>query len=197
MSMVRLAMFATCSMLAGCFQPSVGADELEPGQQPGDIFGIDAATTTGGDGGNGCATSSLTSLHVRVRTTQVNGRYAPRNIGALWIEDSTGKFVKTVELWAKTRAKYLTRFQASAKGNVVDAVTSATLSSHIMHDRTWNLTGLDHCQAASGNYKLVMELTDYNGTGASFEVPFTKMQSPVTITPADTTNFHEILVELK
>lgn len=184
-------------MLAGCFTPAHGVDDLEPGDQPGGYAGPDAGPGTGSGSNTSCATGALSSLHVRVRTTAYGGRYAPRNIGAIWVEDASGKFVKTIERWAKTRARWLVRFQAAANGNVVDAVTSATLQSHVTHDRTWNLQGLDHCQIPAGNYRLVLETTDYNGAGATLEIPFTKDQSAVTLTPTETAQFHDLLVELK
>jgi hypothetical protein len=182
-------------MLGGCFAPEHGVNDLEPGQEPGGVL-VDAPKG-GGDSGTGCVAPTLSSLHVRVRTTAYGGRYAPRNIGAIWVEDSTGKFIHTIERWAGTRARWLLRWQTSSKANAVDAITSATLSSHTTHDRTWNLAGADKCQIAAGNYKLVIETTDYNGMGATTEIPFTKGSSAVTLMPAETTNFHDLLLELK
>jgi hypothetical protein len=179
--------------LAACFSPSVGSDELEPGQQPGSVFDVDAGA------GATCTSflSPLSSIRVRVRTTPFDGSYAPDNIGAIWVEDSTGTFVKTIEKWAKTRVRYLTRWNDASKGNVVDAITSATLQSHVTHDRRWNLLGLDRCQIPAGDYRIIVETTDHNGTGDSLEIPFTFGQSAVTLTPAETGTFHDLMIELK
>jgi hypothetical protein len=183
------------TLAAGCFQPATGADSLDPGAQPpGGLFGADGGM--GGSCGN-ADPSPLSQLHIRVRTTAVGGRYAPRNVGAIWIETAAGAFVKTVERWGKTRARYLTRWNAASKGDVVDAVTSATLSSHITHDRTWNLTDHMMCEIAAGDYKVVMEETDSNNTGKSRELSFTKGTMPATSTPADDQYFHDLLLELK
>jgi len=186
---------AVCA-LAGCyFAPGPDADELEPGlQPPSGLFGADAGV---GSGSGSCADSPLTSLHVRVRTTTLNGRYSPRNIGAIWVEDATGAFVKTIERWGKTRARYLTRFNASSGGNLVDAVTSATLAQHVTHDRTWDLTNLAKCEIPAGAYRVVIEETDHNGSGPSVELPFTKGDVPLTSMPAETANFHDLLLELR
>lgn len=197
LSIPPLATAAITMMLAGCFAPEHGADELEPGQEPGGHYGTDASTAGGDSGTATCpGASTLTSAQIRVRTTAVGGRYAPRNIGAIWIEDSTGKFVKTIEVWAKTRARYLTRWKTASASNVVDAVSGATLASHTTHDRTWNLQGLDHCKVQPGNYKVVVEETDSNATGPSLEIPFT-IGSAATVMAAETTNFHDLLVDVK
>jgi len=182
-------------IFGGCFEPATGADVIQPGTEPpGGLFGADGGT-------NGSCTdpdpSPLSTLHIKVRTTQFGGRYRPKNVGAIWIETAAGAFVKTVERWGKTRARYLNRWNAASGGNVVDAVTSATLANHITHDRTWNLTDKTMCEVPSGNYRIVMEHTDYDGAGTTLEVPFTKGQVPVTLMPAETTFFHDMLVELK
>jgi len=193
-------MFWPCAALvstlaAGCFAPGTSADEIESGTQPpGGLFGAD-----GGTGGN-CANpdpSPLSQLHIRVRTTAVGGRYAPRNVGAIWIETAAGAYVKTVERWGKTRARYLTRWNAASKGDVVDAITSATLSNHITHDRTWNLTDKTMCEVPAGSYKVIVEQTDANTTGKSIELPFTKDMTPASSMPAENTWFHDLLLELK
>jgi hypothetical protein len=197
MSTVARAMLMglACAALAGCFEPSTGADVLEPGTQPpGALFGADAGANSS------CSNpdpSPLSLLHVRVRTTPFGGRYAPRNVGAIWIEDAHGTFVKTLERWGSTRARYLTRFNAASGGNVVDAVTSATLSQHVTHNREWDLTDKTKCEIPTGDYRVVIEHTDYNGTGASIALPFTKDQTPATLTPAETTMFHDLLIELR
>lgn len=131
-----------------------------------------------------------------MRTTANGGRYAPRNIGAIWIEDGTGQFVRTLEVWANTRRRYLSRWKASSASNTVDAVTGATKSSHVTHDQTWMLDAQERCMFTAGAYKVRIEHTDFNGNGPLLEVPFT-MGTPATITPADQTTFHDVLVELQ
>ncbi len=189
----RLALVST--LAAGCFAPSSGIDEGGPGDQPpGGLFGAD-----GGVNG-GCTNpdvSPLSKLHVRVRTTAFGGRYAPRNIGAIWIETAAGAFVKTVERWGKTRARYLTRFNTASGGNVVDAITSATLSSHITHDRTWNLADKMECEIPAGMYRVVLEMTDRDGPGTTLELPFTKGTMAQGFPATDNTYFHDLLLELQ
>ncbi len=180
-------------MFAGCFQPSTGADEIEAGTEPpAPLFGADAGTNgTCGTGG----TTALTKLHVVVLTSSFNGRYRPRNVGAIWVETAAGVFVKTLERWGKTRARYITKWNASSAANVVDAVTSATLATHITHDRTWDFTDKLGCKVATGSYRLMVEHTDYNGTGALLQIPFTTVAGAVPTT--DNTYFHNVAVDIQ
>ena len=183
------------STLAGCFAPSTGTDEGGPGAQPpGGLFGADGGVNVG------CMnpdSSPLSSLSIRVRTTAFGGRYAPRNIGAIWIETAAGQFVKTIERWGKTRARYLTRFNTSSGGNIVDAITSATLSNHTTHERMWNLSDKTECEVPAGSYKVVIEMTDRDGPGTSLEIPWTKGTAPQTFPATDNTYFHDLLLDVK
>lgn len=181
-------------MFAGCFEPATDADLIEPGTEPpGQLFGADAGT----NGTCGTVTPSpRTRLQIVVRTTPFNGRYKPRNVGAIWIETSAGAFVKTLEKWGKTRARYITRWNAASGGNVVDAVTSATLATHVTHDRTWDLTDKLGCPVAAGDYRVMVEHTDYNGAGALLQLPFNNGPTPVSQMPADTAFFHDVVLQL-
>jgi hypothetical protein len=137
---------------------------------------------TGGDAG---ATAGGGKLTFSVLTHSQGGRYAPRNVGAIWIEDGTGTFVKTLAVWAATRARYLTKFTAEAKANRVDAVTSATLGNHSMHNVTWNMTTASGGSAPLGAYKVIVEVTDYDGTGKWTSVDFMLTGMPSTAMPPD------------
>lgn len=177
-----------------CYQPRTGADELSDAiEAPSDLF-----TPAAGEGPE-CSTpdpSPLSALHVRVRTTSIGGRFAPRNVGAIWIERSSGEFVRTVERWGGVRAKWLLRFVESSGGNVVDAITGPTLISHPTHEVTWDLRALDRCEIAAGDYQVVFELTDRNGAGDSLVVPFAKDQSAQTIRGPDAPHFHDVELAL-
>lgn len=179
----------------GCFDPRFDADELGDGvNRPTDLFTPDAGDKPV------CTTpdpSPLTALRVRVRTTPAGGRFKPRNVGAIWIERADGTFVKTLERWGITRAKWLTRWVAASSSDVTDAITGATQVSHTTHEPTWDLTGLDACEIATGDYRVVFELTDKSATGISGEIPFSKDQLPTTITPADQTSFHDLQLILE
>lgn len=180
--------------MGACFAPGVPADRIEDGVQPPiEPFLPDASTEPT------CALpdpSPLSTLEVTVRTTPAGGRFAPRNVGAIWIEQADGTFVRTLERWGQTRVRWLKRFLAATNNNVVDAVTGATRTSHTTHALTWDLVGLELCEIPNGDYRVVMELTDGNMTGPSLEIPFTKGTTPIMLTPADTAQFHDLEVVL-
>lgn len=188
-------MLAACVLAAACFRPSIDADAIGDGPRPpSELFGPDAPP------GPTCAApdpSPLSRLRIRVRTSAIGGSFAPRNVGAIWIERSTGEFVKTVERWGKTRAKWLTRFAAASHDNLVDAVTGPTLLYHQTHEAVWDLTGLDRCEIAGGDYRVAFELTDRSGTGEATAVPFAKDQTAQTSTFPDTPYFHDLELALE
>ena len=190
MAIVSSALFSQA-----CFQPGVDADELGTGvERPSDLFTPDAGDRPV------CTTpdpSPLSALRVRVRTTPAGGRFKPRNVGAIWIERADGMFVKTLERWGMTRAKWLTRWIAASSSDVTDAVTGATQVSHTTHELTWDLTGLDACEIVAGAYRVVFELTDKSATGTSGEVAFSKDQTPFTLTLADQASFHDLQLILE
>ena len=129
-------------------------------------------------------------LMVTVTTGPAGGPYAPRNILAIWIEDSSGKFVKTLLAYANTRKTHLNTWEASTTAvssafNVVDATTGATQSSHGTRICQWNGTDYSGKQVADGDYKVRMELTDQNATGYTASFTFTKGPTARKLTPTD------------
>jgi len=180
-------------MATGCFRPRSDDDNGgDAAMRPTELFhpgGEDLPPPMCSDD-----PSPLTALRIRVRTSTAGGRFAPRNVGAIWIEHSDGSFVKTVARWGTVRTKWLKRFIAASAGNVVDAITGPTLLTHQTHDVRWNLTGPDRCEVPSGDYRVVFELTDRDGTGATFDAPFSKGFEPSSAMPADDTHFHDLVL---
>ena len=157
------------------------------------------------DGGSGPAdlagAMSACGLSVVVTTSAAGGKYAPRNIGAIWISDGSDRFIKTLNVWADRRAKYLKRWNAATSAamlpaNRVDAISSATKSSHGVRTGTWNCKNTAAMPVADGSYKVCFELTDYDGDGPYNCVPFTKSTAPFTLTPADAPSFTARKLEL-
>lgn len=190
-SLVAVTLGALC---VGCFQ----AEEPRGGgaiQPPVELFGGDAGPSNDGsivdDGGfvdvdagpDLCSPNKVMDLSTL--TSPYGGRYAPRNIGAIWIERSDGTFVKTLEKWARTRQRYLTNFRRRTGGDTTDAITGATLSSHRTHAERWDLRDLSGCAIAPGDYVVVLELTDTNSTGALATVPFSWDGGDLELSPPD------------
>lgn len=129
-------------------------------------------------------------LTFRVTTLSQGGQFEPKNVGAIWIQDAGGQWVKTLAVWAGVSTRYLTHYCAANKtGNKVDAITSATLSEHKTHQVTWDLTDAAHQNVSDGDYNVMVEATDHNGTGQTLTVPFKKGAAPMTLTPSDTSAF--------
>src|SRR5690349_11862818 len=155
------------------------------------------APEAGAGGGAGMSATGPSSLAFDVLTHSQGGKYSPKNIGAIWIETSGGDFVKTLEVWAQRRAGHLTRWKNETGSNRVDAVSSATLRSHVVHNVTWDLSDVSGNAVEPGDYKLVIEATDRDSTGASQEIPFTLGTEPQVITPPDASAFSSMSLTLE
>ncbi|NLF41022.1 DUF2271 domain-containing protein [bacterium] len=100
-----------------------------------------------------------------VETLNFNTSYDPRNIVAIWVVDSSGTFVKTLKKRAQTRQQYLYQWLASSGGNVVDAVTGATLPTQEVHTVTWNCRNTAGTVVQDGVYRIRAEYTMANMQG--------------------------------
>jgi hypothetical protein len=136
-------------------------------------------------------------LSFRVLTAPIGGRYAPRNIGAIWIEDGAGKFVKTLELWAAPRKRYLRRFLTSSNGDVTDAITGATLLVHETHEVRWDLTDRAGARVAAGDYAVLVETTDRDASGDFVLIPFAVGPDELALSPPDTEHFLDMTLTLE
>jgi hypothetical protein len=142
--------------------------------------------------------SPTCSLSVSVTTTQPGGKYRPRNVGAIWIADSTGAFVKSLDVWGNRRLSHVTAWTAATKaagvsGNKVDAVSSATLSAHRTHNVTWNCKDYTGTVAPDDTYRVYFEVTDSNSAGPNHFETFTKGPSAATV-QGNATNFNGIVL---
>lgn len=199
----RSLIFHLCiTACAACYSPQHAVDETRPASATLDLTPFQRDSATAGRLGTqtpaDCQSETgLTALELSVRTTNAGGRYAPRNVGAFWIETADGRFVKTLARWGTRRAKWLTRFQGSAKGDVTDAVTGATLAAHKTHEVRWDLNGLDGCEVETGDYALLLELTDRDAAGQSMSIAFSKQDVGFVLSPADTQSFHDVRLTLR
>ncbi len=120
-----------------------GEPDLPPDLAAADLGGpVDLLRA---DAADGSTMPGNCSLAITVTTSSAGGRYSPRNIGAIWVSDSSNRFIKTLNVWADKRAKYLKQWnQATAAASVpasrTDAISGATKSSHGVRTGTWNCT---------------------------------------------------------
>jgi len=138
-------------------------------------------------------------LTVSATTSNAGGGYAPKNIVAIWVEDSQGNFVKTLMAYAQNRKTHLNMWQAStgAAGteyNTTDAITGATRTSHNTRECTWDVTDYNGELMADGAYFVWMELTDKNGTGNYSSFAFTKNDTEELQTPLNVPSFSNISI---
>jgi hypothetical protein len=159
--------------------------------------GNSAGASNGGSSSGG-GTSQSCTLSVTVTTTAPGGNYAPRNVGAIWIADSSGKFVKSLEVWGRQRLSRVVAWNSATRaagvaGNTVDAITSATLSSHRTHKETWNCTDYNEATVPDGTYRVYFEVADSNGGGPNIFETFTKGPSPAMV-QASMSNFQNIMI---
>jgi hypothetical protein len=157
--------------------------------------GSGGATGAAGSGGAPATTPALLSFDVT--TSPVGGRYQPKNIGAIWIQDANGKLVKSLEVWAGIRRRYLTHYNSALSGVAVDVTASATLSSHKTHHASWNLKDRNGAAVAPGKYTLVIELTDGDMTGRSDSVDFDMSAGAQTLTPANAPSFGSMKLQMQ
>jgi hypothetical protein len=149
-------------------------------------------------------TPGTLAISLTTRTTQ--GRYAPANSGALWIESvpsgqtedppevrelnvESGDFVRSLEIWAITRRNNLLGWTYSrcAMENV-DAITTATLPDHsVTHELVWDGTDFVGNVPPDGEYVVWLELTEneIDPPSEKLRVIFTKGAVPSVRTRTD------------
>ena len=148
----------------------------------------------------GIYTSAQTegTLNVTVTTSTAGGNYAPRHVVAIWIEDESGNFVKTLLAYADRRITHLNAWEKSTdqKGimyNRTDAITGATKSSHDTRTCSWNGTDYNKVLVADGKYFVCMELTDKNASGNYSKFEFEKGENN-SLSPQNAPSFSSISI---
>lgn len=103
-------------------------------------------------------------LRVSFATTPLHGTYEPRNCGAVWIEDSNDRFVRTLEIWADERARTITLWYPRACHDddlpSLDVVSTATLPTHQAHTASWDGKDLWGNLVPDGDYTLWLQVTE-------------------------------------
>lgn len=136
-----------------------------------------------------------TSLTLDFTTADQGGKYSPANIGAVWVTDGSGRWVRTLEYWAFIRAKYLSKYNAAGAGLATDAISGATFAVHLAHHRVWDLKDSTGAVVPDGPYTIFIEVTDReDAPGAWTQIPFMKGPTGQVITPPDEAAFTNIKV---
>lgn len=139
------------------------------------------------------------TLSVSVTTSPFGGEYAPDHVLAIWIENDSGEFVKTLLAYADRRMTHLNTWEASTTAagsafNKTDAISGATQGNHGTRTAQWDGTDYSGATVPDGEYHLRMELTDQNATGNTASITFNKGTTEVNLTPANAPSFSNITV---
>ena len=131
----------------------------------------------------GQATSGTVTF--TITTIDNERKYSPDHVLAIWVENETGNFVKTLQMQGTRRQKHLETWIAQSGGNTVDAVTGPTLRDHTSHTVIWNCKDTTGNVVKDGQYQIVTEYTDENKQGPIQKVTFTKGARAVKLNPAN------------
>jgi Predicted periplasmic protein (DUF2271)/Secretion system C-terminal sorting domain len=125
------------------------------------------------------------SVVFKVTTVTFNGTYAPKHVIAVWITNSSGAYVKTINRQSNARTQYLTNWKTSSGTNTADGITGATLLTHNYAYSSnpngvsripfnWNCNDFNGNLVADGTYYVNVEFTERNSTGKYVKYAFVK-----------------------
>ena len=137
----------------------------------------------------------------------------PKNIGAIWIEDSEGRLVRSLQVWANERLLDLAKYNRArdlADGKLdgklspkdVDATTSATVRGYMARHVTWDLKNRAGADVPAGKYTLVVEVADKDNhegdnPGEWASVEFDTKQRPMLMNPEPTQYYTDMKLQIK
>jgi hypothetical protein len=128
-----------------------------------------------------------------VITTAPTGSYGTKHLMAIWLENSSPTFVKTKIMYSSAgNWDHLATWTSKSGGNLVDATTGATLSTHGLVSFIWNGTDVSGNVVPDGNYNVWLEMAwDKSlSTGKTLtSYSFTKGPVSFSSTPPNTANF--------
>jgi hypothetical protein len=135
------------------------------------------------------------TLTFSVTTTEPSGGYTNKFVLAIWIKDNAGTFVKTKIKYANARVQYLNQWVSNSGSNTTDATTGVTRTAHQAFTISWNGTNVSSTVVPDGVYQVWMQMADQNTNGATNSVTFTKGTSTVHLTPANSGNFTNLVLD--
>ncbi|MFC0877648.1 DUF2271 domain-containing protein [Saccharicrinis sp. FJH2] len=151
--------------------------------------------STSNPSGSTNVTISGDHLNFTFSTANLSGRYAPRYVMAVWVEDSSGEFVTSLAVYAQARKQYLVKWYGSSKGITTDAVTGATILGTQTFDVAWNLKDYMGNRVPEGTYKIYLEETSNDAPGPGTSVSVNVGKSSYSENPAGSTHFKNLSVD--
>lgn len=106
---------------------------------------------------SGIAQNTAGTMTFKVTTNSSTG-YSPKHGLIIWLENSSGTFIKTkLKQTSNGNLDHFATWTAKSGSNVVDATTGATLTSHGTRTVVWNGTDVSGNVVADGVYKVWVE----------------------------------------
>lgn len=109
-------------------------------------------------------TPGVLSVSFETQTLGTAPHWGPSNMGAVWIEDASGTYIKTIERWvSQLREHSLYHWQTHACTSTwpePDAVSQASLPEPAKHQSTWDSKDLHGKVVPDGTYYLLIEVTE-------------------------------------
>ena len=145
------------------------------------IQGTSSSSTTSG---------AITQMTLTASTSTCSGTYAPSHVSAIWVESSTGIFIRTLNVYAATRFINLRNFKAisgvTANGTAVDGYAGATRDSFgPIYAKTgfttidsWDLKNKAGVLVPNGSYFVKFEMVCQN---TSIAQPIVMTSVPISI----------------
>lgn len=145
---------------AGAPAPAADANAPAPAADSGTPRPDDAAAPPKNAFG-GCP------VHVSVVTSSYgtgnndDDDYAPNNVGAVWITDPQGAFIRTVAVWGPGYWNFAETWVKQSNGSRVDIVSGATRKNHaIPVEADWDCKDKNGARVPAGSYRLNVEFTE-------------------------------------
>lgn len=177
---------------------SSGSTSISAADSGTDGTSVDAGPSTDSTVVANQGSDAPSRLTFDVTTMAQGGKYAPKNVGAIWIEDSSGAYVRSLEVWAGIRKRDLRQYVAAVGGRSdADVTTSATLRTHRAHEVRWDLKDYSGNAVDPGQYTLIVEVTDRDGAGQSYSVDFDTSAGTGTLMPASSGYYAAMTLKLE
>lgn len=122
------------------------------------------------------------SVTFSITTSSAGGSYSPSHVFAVWITNSSGTYINTLERKAVTRISSIPLWVSKATGGTTntDGITGATINAFSTHTYTWNCKDKSGNIVPDGNYTFWVEYSD--GTHKYATYVFTKGPNNQTVT---------------
>ena len=110
------------------------------------------------------------SFVITYQTQTYQGKYAPRNVVAIWLVDAQGQYVKDLAVYGNRFTTKLARWRKDSGKAKPDATTGATRKQHDELSVVWDGTDAEGKALPDGEYRIRIEYTETNRPGPAFQV---------------------------